>query len=115
MSDEFKLIKTAIFSSVTEVRFYDETLDHIQEEHPEVPILLPSIYEAVSKGLIQPTHIEASRTHANSYVFVDATSTNASGDPLRIPVRVVSGTSGRLTTVLFATGSVSATVIWRQS
>jgi hypothetical protein len=113
MSDEFTLIKTTVFSGVTDVRFYDETLEHIREEHPDIPILLPSIYGAVSQALINPTHIEAS--YKNSYVFVDAESTDASGGPLRIPVRIVEGTSGRVTTVYFAETTGDRTVVWRRS
>jgi len=114
MSGKFTFIKTAVFSGVTDVRFYDETLDHIREEHPEVPILLPSIYGSVQQGIFQPTHIEVS--YGNSFVFVDADTTNAWGDPLRIPVKMVEGTSGRIKTVYFATVTGAApTIVWRRS
>lgn len=113
MSDEFTLIKTAVFSGVTDVRFYDDTIEHIKENHPEVPILLPSIYSGVERCLLQPTHIEGS--YGNSYVFVDAQSTNASGDPLRVPVKIVEGTSARVKTVLFASSSGTPNIVWRRS
>jgi len=83
----FKLIRTVVFAGVTEVRFYDETLDHVKKQHPEIPVGLPSIYEAVEQAVVAPTHIEAG--HSNSVIFVDANTTNASGDPLRVPVKIV--------------------------
>jgi hypothetical protein len=114
MSDEFLLIKTAVFPAVTDVRFYEETLQHIIEQHPEVPILLPSVNSAVEHGLILPTHIEAS--YSNSFVFVDAETTNAVGDPLRIPVKIIEGTSARLKTVYFASADQdNQNIVWRRS
>jgi hypothetical protein len=105
-------IKTTAIQAVTEVRFYAETEQHISEEHPEVPVNLPSVHDAIEKAVAAPTHVEQS--YANSYVYVDATSTNASGDPLRVPVKVVgTGTSGRLRTAYFAPMPASANVIWR--
>jgi hypothetical protein len=112
MSGAFTLIKTAVFAGVTDVRFYDETLGHIREHHPEVPILLPAIYASVSQCIVNPTYIEAS--YKNSFVFVDAESTDASGGPLRIPVRIVEGTSGRVTSAYFAHVTGSPNIVWRR-
>jgi hypothetical protein len=112
VSNPFKLITTNVLGTLTEVRIYSETVAHIQEEHPEVPILLPSIETAVTKTLQNPTHIEGS--YGNSVVFVDSETTNSSGDPLRVPVKIINGTSGRLRTVYFATPSGPKNVIWRR-
>jgi hypothetical protein len=108
----FVTMKTTAIPAVTEVRLYAETEQHIREEHPEVPIDLPSVHGAIQKAVEAPTHVEES--YANSYVYVDATSTNASGDPLRVPVKVVgTSTSARIKTVYFASTPSSANVIWR--
>jgi hypothetical protein len=108
----FVLVKTTAVPAVTEVRFYADTEQHIRDEHPEVPIDLPSIYGAVRKAVEAPSHVE--KSYANSYVFVDKTSTNASGDPLRIPVKVVgTSTSARVKTVYFASTPSGANVVWR--
>jgi hypothetical protein len=109
---DFKIIPTTALVNLTEVRFYEDTVKHILEEHPEVPILLPTIHAGVTGAISNPTHIE--RSYAGSFVFVDTGSTNASGDPLRVPVMPVSGTSGRVRTVYFATPSGSPEVIWRR-
>jgi hypothetical protein len=112
MNDEFTLIKTAVFSGVTEVRFYDETIAHIQE-HEEIPILLPSLFGSIERVIANPTHVETS--YGNSYVFVDTETTNASGDPLRIPVKIIEGTSGRLRSVYFASAGGVPNIVWRRS
>jgi len=111
MSDEFTLIKTTVFSGVTEVRFYSDTLPHILE-HEEIPILLPSVFGSIEQTIINPTHIESS--YRNSYVFVNAETTNWSGDPLRIPVKIIEGTSGLLKTVYFASSSGVPNIVWRR-
>lgn len=112
MTDEYTLIKTTVFTGVTEVRFYEETVGHIKEEHPEIPIELPSIHGSVEKCIVSPTHVEGS--YGNSFVFVDAESTNASGDPLRVPVKIVEGTSARVKTAYFASTSGERNIVWRR-
>jgi hypothetical protein len=108
----FVVMKTTAIPAVTEVRFYADTEQHIRDEHPEVPIDLPSIHGAVRKAIEAPSHIE--KSYANSYIYVDKTSTNVSGDPLRVPVKVVgTGTSARVKTAYFASDPSSANVVWR--
>ena len=110
---DFKVILTTVIPEVTEVRFYQETVEHVRAEHPEVALELPSVAAATEAALVNPTHVEQS--YNRSFVFVGAGSTNASGDPLRIPVRVVEGTSARVKTVYFATTQTGDNVIWRRN
>jgi len=113
MSDEFTLIKTAVFSGVTDVRFYqEETLAHILE-HEEFPILLPSIHGAIERTIVYPTHIQAS--YGNAFVFVDAETTNWSGDPFHVPVKIIEGTSARIRTAYFAGPAGNPQIVWRRS
>ena len=109
---DYYVIFTNILPDVAEVRFYEETVDHVIAEHPEVPIELPSIRTAVGSAITNPTHIESS--YNNSLVFVDANTTNASGDPLRVPVKQVSGNSARVKTVYFASSTGEPNIIWRR-
>jgi hypothetical protein len=110
----FIRFKTAVIPAITEVRLYAETEQHIRDDHPEVPVDLPSVHGAIQKAVETPTHIEQS--YSNSYVYVDAGSTNASGDPLRVPVKVISETtSARAKTAYFASTPAGATVIWRSA
>jgi hypothetical protein len=107
----FRIIRTAVISTVIDqVLFYDETLEHIKEEHPEVPIELPSIMEAVTNAVTNPTKIESS--YGNSVIFFDQNTTNASGDALIVPVKIVDGTSGRVKTVYFASSAARREVLW---
>jgi len=111
---DYKVIKTSVLpAELTEVRFYAETVDHVRAEHPEVPIELPSITEATEQAISNPTQVE--KSYNNSYVFVDAGTTNAGGDPLRVPVKRVSETSGRVKTVFFASTEGSRNVIYRKN
>lgn len=48
-------------------------------------------------------------------IFVHNGITNRSGDPLRIPVRVVEGTFGRVSTAFFATKlETEVDSVWRR-
>ena len=114
MSDQYTLIKTVVFAGVTDVRFYPQVLDHIREEHPDVPILLPSLLEALSRTIANPTHVEISASNASSFVFVDSETTNWSGNAFRIPIRMVEGTSGRITTAFFADTIGTRNIVWRR-
>jgi hypothetical protein len=92
---------------------YNETIKHVEEEHPEIPANLPCIQTAVENAIIDPTHIELS--YENSFVYTDAATTNASGDPLRIPIKGIEGTSsGRVKSFYFAAPPTEADVIYRR-
>lgn len=113
MSDPFEVIYTGVLPVLTEVRLYDSAISHVRQEHPEVPIYLPCIFTAVQTAIIKPTHVEAS--YGNSVVFVDADTTDASGNPLRIPIKIVDGTSGRIKTFYFASTSGVRNVVWERA
>lgn len=111
--NDFLVIATSIIPEVTVVRLYEETTEHIKQNHPEVPVELPSIQYAIEKVISEPSRVE--RGHQNSYIYVHTGMTNRSGDPLRIPVRVVEGTSARVTTAFFATKlETEVDIVWRR-
>ena len=113
--DKFLVFRVPMFGianfGLTEVRLYEETINKVREGHPEVPAELPFMAHAVEQAILNPTQIEIS--YSNSYVFVDHTSTNLSGDPLRVPVRSVTATSGRVASFFFAS-KAQANVMWRK-
>ncbi|SHE69154.1 hypothetical protein SAMN02745157_0722 [Kaistia soli DSM 19436] len=113
MSSPILIIRTEIISSIDEVHLYDTTLAHIHEGHPEVQVYLPSILNAIEQAIVSPTFVELS--YGNSLVFVDESSTNHSGDPLRVPVKIVQGTSGRVKTAFFATTQQGGNILWSRS
>jgi len=108
----YHIVKTAAFPLITEVRIYDETLDHIRENHPEVPIDFPSLMDGLSNTICHPTHVESGK-RTDTFVFVSVENTNASGDPFRVPIKVIEGTSGLLKTAFFATPENPLPVVWR--
>lgn len=112
-STDIKVIETGVLDTLTTVHLYDETIVKVATKHPEVPAELPCMVTAVETAISSPTHVEAS--HSNSFVFVDAGTTNKSGDPLRVPVKVVDGTSGRVKSFYFATPEGEREIIWRRN
>ena len=99
---------------VATVHLYEETLVHVQERHPEVQPLLPTIVAAVETAVFSPTRVEQDRP--NAFTFVDENSTNAEGDPFRVAVRLVPGTerSARVTTFYFASTDYVPNTIFRR-
>jgi hypothetical protein len=107
-----KIIETNVLPEMTHVRLYEETIDHVREEHPEIPAELPSILDAVTNAVQRPTHVE--RSYSNSVVFVDSDSTDGSGNPLRVPLKHVQEKSGRVKTFYFASTEDDPEIIWRR-
>lgn len=112
MSDNHRRILTNVIPAITEVLLYEETIEHVMQNHPEF-MLLPSIIQAVEKTVVNPTSVF--QRSASTFVYSDDETTNHSGDPLLVPVKVVQGTSGRVRTFYFASTENFANVIWRKS
>jgi hypothetical protein len=108
------VITVTSISEVATVHLYGDTLLHVEDHHPEVQPLLPSIIAAVEAAIIGPSSVEQDRP--NTYVFVDENSTNAEGDPLRVAVRLVPNTqrSARVTTFYFASTEYVPNVVYRR-
>lgn len=105
------VIVSGTIPEVTEVRVYDQALDHVKQRHPEVPIELPSLSYALEKAISDPSHVETSRT--GHYTYVHAGMTNYSGDPLRVVVKVIQETSARMQTAYFASRTgTSFNIVW---
>lgn len=122
--ESFIVVSTTAIPQITEVRVYAETFGHIGQRHgaqfgsafthvgenhgadPGSILRMPSMDHAIASAIESPTHIEPG--NPGSYKFVDTTSTNVEGEPLKLVVKTVSGTSGRLQTSYFAPLSGSA-------
>jgi hypothetical protein len=111
--DSFVIVETNVVALVTHVHIYTSTIQHVVNDHLEIGrnAELPAIQGAVAKTLTAPTYVATS--YNRSLVFVDEGSTNASGQPLRVAVRIVSETSARMKTFFFADGSAD-NVIYRK-
>ena len=114
ISQLFVEIPSTAIPQVTSVRLYAETVKHVHEGHPEVVGTMPGVVQtaAVEKAIVDPTHVE--KSYGSSYVFVDATTTNEAGDPLRVPVSTVVGTSARVKSYYFATRTGPAEVLYER-
>ena len=115
---EYVVVPTSAVPQLTEVRVYAETFTHIGERHgaqfgsafthvgenhgAELGSILqmPAMEHAIASGIKKPTHLEPA--NPGSYKLVDTSSTNIEGEPLKLLVKTVSGTSGRLQTLYFA-------------
>ena len=111
MDSDFTRFATSVIPDIAEVRLYDETIEKVRFGHPEIPARLPSLVAAVMKAVTNPSHVE--RIDDVNYVFVDMGTTNASGDPLRVPVKRIDGLSARVKSFYFASGGRAARIIWR--
>jgi hypothetical protein len=112
---DYRIFLTSVYDLITEARLYEDTIGHIISEHPELPIELPSMLLAIKAAIANPSWIEASRTNVKSFIFVDANTTNRSGDPLRIPIKLIVGTSGLVKTAYFAKSPTFPRIIWRRN
>ena len=110
--DDFIAVESAIIPEIREIRLYAETVDHVRKHHPEIPASFPTLEFAVLETLRNPTHVE--KSYQSSYVFVNTHSMNRSGDPLRVPIKIVAGTSARVKSFYFATPITEPTIIWRR-
>jgi len=109
---DYKTIRTSVLPQITEVRLYNETVEKVRRGHPEIPVELPCIQTAVESAIVNPTHVE--RSYVNSFVYTDAGTTNAEGDPLRVPVKNITETSARVKSFYFASPPTEADVVYRR-
>jgi len=115
--DPHVVIQSSTIPAITLVRVYASTLEHARERHGhefgQIIAGLPVMSEALAAAYTNPTHIENPRPGA--YVFVDASSTNYAGDPLRAPVKLISGTSALAKTFYFASTTGERNIVWRRT
>ena len=111
----YAVFQTTVIPEVTLVRLYAETVGHATEGHADAVGVMPGIIQAVAieRAIADPSHVE--KSYGNSYVYVDATTMNASGEPLRVPVKVIEGTSAMVKTYFFATKSGNVTKVYERA
>lgn len=86
-----------------EVLVYPETTRKIGLGHPEVPIGMPFMDDAIENAIV--TIPELQKSHGKTYVIVDRDTTDHGGQPLRVAVSMVANTappSARLASAYFA-------------
>jgi hypothetical protein len=111
MTDDYTSIPVPGLPSLTEVRLYAETLDHIAE-HPEFRLQLPSQRTGLEIAIANPSAIHDSTTAPGKSVALVSDAFTYLGDPVHVPVRIVEGTSGRVQTAYFSSSAPPGTLLW---
>lgn len=107
--DDYIVILTSAVELLTHVRLYDEKWTHIIEGHPEVALLTKV---AVIDTVANPTDVYDSTTEpGRTVVFVSENHTYLD-NPLRVPVKIQSGTSGWIKTAYTSGGTYSGARLW---
>lgn len=104
-------------SGLCEARLYQETLNHVQASHSEVPafgLQTPSLVEAILDALVEPTAIYASRSPTGNSLVFGSASTARQGSPMYVVVRKHGIDSGWVATAHFRGRSYSSEVIWEK-
>ena len=113
MDDDYTVVPVPGSSSLTKVRLYDETWDHIAKEHPEFRLQLPSQRAALEDAVAKPTAIHASTTDPEKTVVFVSESFTYFDDPVIVPVRrVPDTTSGRVVTAYFSSSTYLGPILW---
>ena len=111
MSDKSKVIKV-VTSGVPElypdVNIYDTTLEHIKDDHPEEFSHLDIVYQTIEK----PHRVHKSKTNPRSVILINEECTSASGDPLRVPIKVISATEAIMSTAYFSSSTDQGPLLW---
>ncbi len=110
---DFIELPVSSFSPLSHIRLYRETIEKVLKFHPEVPAELPSILIAVSQCVAEPSFV--AKSYGSSYVFGDEQSTNRSGLPLLVAVKVVDQSFGRVRSFYFARPPMAVNILWRRS
>ena len=109
-TDDFLVISTVI-PGVSSVRLYLETIEHIRERHPEVVDLAG--VDGIVATVSTPTRVHDGNTDpGETFVFV-SDNVRYGNASLHVPVKWVDGTSGRVRTAIFKSGSSTSQVLWR--
>jgi hypothetical protein len=109
---DYRVIQTTVIPQLQQVRFYDETMEHITEGHAEFRTWIPSLEHAVMDTVANPTRVYRSRTLPETSVVFESFNNTLEGNPCTVPVRILSdSTSGRVTTAMFKKGK-HGEILW---
>ena len=114
MSDDYTEIPLPGLPWLTRVRFYDETWEHIAEEHSEFRLLLPTHRAGLETALAEPTSIHANLTDPDKSIVIVSEKFTYFDDPVVVPIRHVADTSGRVVTAYFSE-TYRGEILWSAS
>jgi hypothetical protein len=112
VTDGFTAVRIAAWPGLTLVSLYHSTLQHIAEEHAEFKLQLPSLRLGLEMAIARPSSIFDSTTNPGGSVVIASNAITYFGAPVRIPIRLVEGTSGRVVTAYFDSSVYSGRLLW---
>ena len=106
-----EVITSGVPDLVREVHVYDSTREHIRNRHRREF----ERWEDVRGTIEAATRIHKSKTHPTSIVFVNDNATSTGGDPMRVPVKVMSTDIGIMSTAHFTRTKDQGDLLWTRS
>jgi hypothetical protein len=96
-----RTLKSSTPDLYPDVTVYDSTLEHMRAGgHLQELARIEDVFSCIS----DPDKVYKSKTHPKSVLAVSESMTSPSGDPLRVPIKVLSSTEAIMTTAYFASG-----------
>lgn len=93
------MVESGVPELYPNVAVYDSTLEHMREGgHLQELERIDDVYSCIS----DPDKVYKSKTHPRSVVAVSETFTSPGGDPLRVPIKVVSPTEAIMSTAHYS-------------
>lgn len=109
---ERKLIKrvpSGVPELFPDVEVYDTTLLHLAEAgHHQELARIDEVYECISA----PERVYKSKTHDRSIVVVNGNLRSPGGDPIRIPIKIVSAEQAIMSTAHFSSSADHGELLW---
>lgn len=100
-TNDYKVLSVVGNAPFRQVLLYPETVRKVGLGHPEVPIGMPFMDDAIENAIV--TVPELQKSHGNTYVIVDRKTTDHGGLPMRVSVSMYKDTdSARWTSTYFA-------------
>lgn len=106
-----EVITSGVPGLVREVHIFDSTKEKIRTKHRREY----ERWEDVRATIEVPTRVHKSKTHPKSIVFVNDNATSPGGDPMRVPVKVMSTDIGIMSTAHFSSARDQGALLWTRS
>jgi hypothetical protein len=110
--DPYSVIPSTAVTTITQVHVYDSAVQHALDGHPEIGAFDIGPRAVIEQAVANPSTIYDSRTDPGGSVVFVSTVNTYEGNPLYVPIRIVSGTSARVTTAYFSSTTASGPVLW---
>ena len=103
-----EIVSSGVPELVREVYIYDTTKEKIRQKHPREYENWVSVVGTIES----PTRVHKSKTHDRSIVFINDAATSPGGDPMRVPVKVMSDGTGIMGTAHYSSSKDQGILLW---